>query len=150
MFLVDPLLTTSIDLLPTPLPQTPHGHLAAFCILHYLLPFSTYHNLGFTDIYSHTSILRVILSFMPLSLLIRLSLVSAITIKSSSYNNCRGKANLNSLVKASLTITNSNGLNAEPWCIPTFTSKQLHTRTHPFYSPLGFCPDNLGNLAPER
>ena len=24
-----------------------------------------------------------------------------------------------------MTITNSNGLDAEPWCIPTFTSKQL-------------------------
>jgi len=34
-------------------------------------------------------------------------------------------ATLNSLDMASMTITNNNGLNAEPWCITTFTSKPL-------------------------
>ena len=45
----------------------------------------------------------------------------------SAYNNSHGKATLNSLDKASMTITNSKGLNAEVelWCIPTFTSKPL-------------------------
>jgi len=33
-FPVCPILTTGthIELLPTPLPQTPHGHLTAFCV----------------------------------------------------------------------------------------------------------------------
>jgi len=43
----------------------------------------------------------------------------------SAYNNSHGKATLNSLDKASMTISNSRGLNAEPWCIPTFTLKLL-------------------------
>ena len=39
------------------------------------------------------------------------------------HKKCR--ATLNSLDMASMTITNNNGLNPEPWCIPTFTSKPL-------------------------
>jgi len=65
------------------------------------------------------------LSFHSLSLLIRSSSVSTITTRSSAYNNSHGKATLNSLDKASMTITNSKELNAEPWCVPTFTPKQL-------------------------
>jgi len=41
------------------------------------------------------------------------------------YNNSHGKATLNSLDKASVTITNSRGLHAEPWYIADFTSKLL-------------------------
>jgi len=26
-----------------------------------------------------------------------------------------------------MTITNNNGLNPEPWCLPTFTSKKLQS-----------------------
>jgi len=100
------------------LPQTPHGHLTAFC---YLLPFPINHNVGFIHIYSHASIPTK--SFHSLSLLIRSSSVSAITTRSSAYNNSHGKATLHSLDKASMTITNSKGLNAEPWCILTLTSK---------------------------
>jgi len=34
-------------------------------------------------------------------------------------------ATLNSLDKDSMAVTKSRGLNAEPWCILTFTSKPL-------------------------
>ena len=43
----------------------------------------------------------------------------------SAYNSCQGKATLNSLDMASMTITNNSWLNAEPWCMPTVTSKPL-------------------------
>jgi len=43
----------------------------------------------------------------------------------SANNNSHGKATMNCLDKASMTITNRKGFNAEPWCIPTFTSKPL-------------------------
>jgi len=66
------------------------------------------------------------LSFHSLSLLIRSSSVSAITTSSSAYNNSYGKVTLNFLHKSSMTITNKNGLNAEPRCIPAFTSKLIH------------------------
>jgi len=65
------------------------------------------------------------LSFQSLSLLINTSSVSAITAKSSAYSSSHGRATLNSLDMASMTITNNSGLNAEPWCIPIFTSKPL-------------------------
>ena len=65
------------------------------------------------------------LSFHSLSLLISYSSVSAITAKSSAYSSSHGRATLNSLDMASMTITNNSGLNPEPWCIPTFTSKPL-------------------------
>jgi len=41
--------------------------------------------------------------------------VLAITTRSSAYNNSHGKVTLNSQDKASMTITNSKGLNAESW-----------------------------------
>ena len=56
------------------------------------------------------------LSFHSLSLLISYSSVSAITAKSSAYSNSHGKATLNSLDTASVTIMNNSRLNAEPWC----------------------------------
>jgi len=65
------------------------------------------------------------LSFHSLSLLIRSYSVSAIKTWSSAYNNSLGKTTLNSLDKAYMTITNSKGLNAEPWCILSFTQKPL-------------------------
>ena len=111
-----PLLTTStlIELLPSPLPQTPHGHLAAFCIT-----FCCSQLVTILVLFVFTLMpLFSTLSFHSLSRLIRSSSASAIT------TNSYGKATLNSLDKASMTITNSNGLNAEPWCILTFTSKQ--------------------------
>jgi len=60
-------------------------------------------------------------------------MVNKITFSLSYHNqvicvqqlNSHGNTNLNSHHKASMTITNSKGLNAEPWCIPTFTSKPL-------------------------
>jgi len=61
------------------------------------------------------------LSFHSLSLLIISSSVSAITSKSSAYSSSHGRATLNSLDMASMTIMNNSGLNAEPWCITTFT-----------------------------
>jgi len=62
------------------------------------------------------------LSFHSLSLLIRSSSVSAITTRSSAYSNSHSKVTLNSLDKASMTITNSKGLNAKPWCTHTHTT----------------------------
>jgi len=108
-------LVHCIELLPTPLPQTPHGHLTAFCITFCRSPLII-------------TLLLFIFTLMPLfstklfcllSLLIRSSSVSANTTRSSAYNNSNGKATLNSLDKASMTVTNSKGLNAEPWCILT-------------------------------
>ena len=64
-------------------------------------------------------------SFLSFSLLISSSSVSAITAKSSAYSSSHGRATLNSLDMASMTITNNSGLNPDPWCIPTFTSKPL-------------------------
>jgi len=49
---------------------------------------------------------------------LRSSSNSVITTKSSTYNNSHGKVTLNSVDYASMTITNSKGLNAERWCIP--------------------------------
>ena len=70
-------------------------------LLHQILMFSTYHNFDFIHIYSHASILHVIL---PL-ILIRSSSVSGITIKSSAYINSHGKATLNFLDMASMAVT---------------------------------------------
>jgi len=138
-------LTTSkrTELLPTPLPQTPHGHLTTFCV-------TFCHSSLITTLvlFMFTLIpLFSMLSFHSLSLLIRSSSVTAIsaipcvnnsmthhilkgcgyndTTRSSACNNSHGKATLNSLDKASTTITNSKGLNAASWCIPSFTSKPL-------------------------
>jgi len=63
-----------------------------------------------------------------LALLTAFSALMLLVGRQEGHPACRklsGKITLNSLDKASMTITNSKGLNAEPWCIPTFTSKQL-------------------------
>jgi len=65
---------------------------------HQFLMFYTYHNLGFTPLFS-------ILSFHSLSVLTRSSSVSAITTKSSAYYCAYVKSNLNSPDMASVTIT---------------------------------------------
>jgi len=118
-FLVYPLLTTSTLYWIITNTSTTDTTWPSCSLLHYLLPFSTY-NLGFTHMYSHASILHVILPLIKPFNSIIFSL--SITTKSSAYNNSNVKAILNSVDKASMTITNSNGCNAEPWCIPTFTS----------------------------
>jgi len=41
-------------------------------------------------------------------------MVPAATTRSSAYNNSHGKATLNFLDKASMTVTNNKGLNIEP------------------------------------
>jgi len=82
-------LVRCIELLWRPLPHTPRGHLAAFSIIFWHFP------LSFIHIYSHASILHVILPF----------------------NNSHGKATLNSLGMAWTQF--------EPWCIPTSTSEHL-------------------------
>jgi len=99
-------------------PQTPHGHITAFCITVCRSP------LIITLVLFIFTLMPLFstLSFHSLSLLIRSSSVSAITTRSSVYNNSHGKATLIYLDKASMTITNSKRLNAEPWCIATFTS----------------------------
>jgi len=61
------------------------------------------------------------LFFPSFSFLIRSSSHLAIRTRSSAYNNSHGKATVNSLDKASMTVTESKGLNAEPWCIATHT-----------------------------
>ena len=74
--------------------------------------------------------LMPLLSTLSFSLLISSSSVSAITAKSSAYSSSHGRGTLNSVDMASMTITNNNGLNPEPWCIPC-----LATNTHPFNGP---------------
>jgi len=102
-----------------PLPQTPHGHLTAFCI-----------------IFCHSPLIITLVlfifrlmplfstsSFYSLSLLIRSSSVSAITTK-YTYNNSYSKVTPNSLDKSFMTITNST-----------------HTHTHTsILQPSGLCP----------
>jgi len=100
------------ELLPSPLPQTPHGHLTAFCVIFCRSPLIM-------------TLVLFISTLMPLFSM--KSFHSVIRTRSSVYNSSHGKASatLNSQDKASMTIKNSKGLNAEPWCIPTFTSKRL-------------------------
>ena len=81
--------------------------------------------IALTTCYSFCCPLFCTLSFHSLSLLITSSSVSAITTKSSSYNSSQGKATLNYLDMASMTITDNSGLNAEPWCLPSFTLKMI-------------------------
>ena len=88
---------------------------------------TTYHNLGFIPIYSHT--LFSTLFFHSLSLLIESS-VLAITTKSSAYNSSQGKATLNSLDMASVTITDNSGLNAN------LGACQLLPQNHYYYHKL--------------
>jgi len=57
----------------------------------------------------HKMVVVVVVSLHSLSLLIRLSSVSAITTKSSAYDS-HGMAMMNSQHMASTTITNNNGL----------------------------------------
>jgi len=94
-------------ILPTPLAQTPHGHLTAFCRFPLIITLVLF-IFTFMPLFSK-------LSFHLLSLLVRSSSVSAITATSLTYNNSHGKLTLHSLDKAHMTITNSKGLNAEPW-----------------------------------
>ena len=114
-------LVHCIELLPTPLLQTPHGHLTAFCITFWRSPLIITLALFILTLMPLLSTL----SFHSLSLLISLSSVSSVTASSSAYSNSRGRATLNSLDMASVTIINNSGLNAEPWGIPTFTAKPL-------------------------
>jgi len=111
-------LVHCIELLPTPPPQTPHGILQPSA-----LPSATPHH-SKPWFYSLMPLFST-LTFHSWSLFIRPSSVSAITTRSSAYNNSHGKATLNSLDKASMTIINSKGLNAEPWCIPTYSPKTV-------------------------
>jgi len=99
----------------------PDGHLTAFCVTFCRSPLIiTLVLLIFTLMPLFST-----LSFHSRSLLIRSSLVSAMTATSSAYNNSHHKATLNSFNNASITITNSKALNAKPWYIPIFTSKPL-------------------------
>jgi len=93
----------------------------SYSLVHYLLPFPTTLVLFISTLMPQFSTE----SIQSLCLLIRSSSVSAITIMSSAYNNSYDKATLNSQDEASMTITNRKGLNAEPWCLATFTSKLL-------------------------
>ena len=69
-----------MELLPTPLPQMPNDHRTAFCI-------SFWRSLLFILFLFTLIPLFSALSFHSLSLLIRSSSVSAITTRSSAYNN---------------------------------------------------------------
>jgi len=88
-------LVHCIELLPTPLPQTPlpqtsHGHLTAFCVTFCHSP------LIMTLVLFIFTLMPLFStkSFYSLSLLIRSSSVSAITTRSSAYSNSHGKATL--------------------------------------------------------
>ena len=99
-----PFLATSTlhcnQLLPTPLLQTPHGHLTAFCLTFWRSPLIKTLVLFILTLMPLLSTL----SFHSLSLLIGSSSVSAITAKSSAYSSSHGRATLNSLDMASMTI----------------------------------------------
>jgi len=124
-FSVYPLPTTSTRYWIITNTSTTYTTWPSYSLLPYLLPFLTLVLFIFT-----LTPLFSMKSFHSLSVLIRSSSVAAITTRSSAYNNSHGKATLNSLDKACMTITNSKGLNAEPWCIPTFTSEPLHHNCH--------------------
>ena len=51
------------------------------------------------------------------------SFVAVINNKSSAYRNSEGRTFLASLETTSMTTANWSGLNTDPWCKPTFTSK---------------------------
>ena len=76
-------LVHCIELLPTPLPHTPHGHLTAFCVTFCRSPLiMTLVLFIFTLVPLFST-----KSFHSLSLLIRSSSVFAITTKSSAYSD---------------------------------------------------------------
>merc|ERR1712115_581060 len=62
-------------------------------------------------------------SFHSLSLTVSSSMVLAMITRSSAYSSSHGHPVLNSMERASSTMTNSRGLKTEPWCTPTLTSK---------------------------
>jgi len=69
---------------------------------------------------------------------------------SSAYNNSHGKATSNSLEKAFMTITNSNGLNSERWCTLTLPQNS-HCHHKPSLSDLSqrywwYCLESLKSL----
>jgi len=74
----------------------------ACSLLHFLLPFTTNHNL----LYIHFTQMPLLsmLTFSSFSLLVRSCSVSPITTESSTYNNSHGKVTLNCLDNASMTV----------------------------------------------
>jgi len=98
------------------------------------------------------------LFFHSLSLLLKSYSVSAITTKSSAYNSSKGKATLNSLDMASMTITNNSELNAEPWCITNCSDSCFCTCVHRhdcqyqpfFHCQLMHCPPYHFSLSPIK
>ena len=93
----------------------------SYSLLPHLLTFSTYHNLGFIHIDSHAFTLHVICLFIKSFNQLHFSFSYHCQVISIQ----QFRATLNSLDMASMTITNNNGLNPEPWWIPTSTSKPL-------------------------
>jgi len=64
ILLVYPLLTTSTLYWITTNTSTAYSTRPSCSLLHWLLTLSTYHNLGFIHIYSHSFILHIILPFI--------------------------------------------------------------------------------------
>jgi len=95
----------------------------SYSLLQYLLPFSTNQNLSFIHTYSHASILHVILPLIIF--LIRSFLVSAITTSHLHTTTPMARQLWIIWIKLPWQSQNSKGFNAEPCCIPTFTSKTL-------------------------
>jgi len=93
-------LVHCIELLPTPLIQTPHGHLTAFCVTFCHSPLITTLVLFIFTLMPLFSTK----SFHSLRLLIRSSSVSAITTRSSGYSNSYGKATLNILIAVQMHV----------------------------------------------
>src|SRR6188768_891845 len=113
----------NIELFPTPLLQTPHGHLDDSSN-------GTEPTLQFITLVLPTLTLRPFISsssFHFPSFSIKLSSDSAIITKSSAYSSSHGNPHPKCCVSASNTMVNSSGLSTEPWCTPTFTSNSSIT-----------------------
>src|SRR6188768_2291692 len=108
----------NIELFPTPLLQTPHGHLDDSSI-------GTEQTLQFITLVLPTLTLSPFIScssFHFLIFSIKLSSDSAIITKSSAYSSSHGNPHPKCRVNASSKMVNRSGLSTEPWCTSTFTS----------------------------
>jgi len=123
------------ELLPTPFLHTLQNHIHFSSILSFILqPIIT-----FIFQYSSSNLQLPIRISIVLSSHVLLSSFSASKIKSSAYNNSRGKPARSSRVIILITITNRWGLNKDPWCNPTFTLSALLSPSDYFLCTLIIC-----------
>jgi len=135
-----------IELLPMPLPQTPHGHLTAFCITFCHSPLIISITLVLF-IFTLMSLFST-LSFHSLCLVIRSSSVLAITtriISISRYHDIAPQPCLATISWDRLCLCTHALMHAR-----MHTSKHIHTHTQPFYDPVRFCQGTQVSRQPER